>query len=349
MERFFREMPGPILLAFQETMKSSWSLFLGSALLFVPAVLAQSPAQVPVGELFASDNAAQPPALPASPGMSVVTGSELSAGVAAARLRLFRGGQVRICPRSSISVTSGSSSGLMFAMGTGMVEVDYRLPVRVADLLITPDFSINLVGPGAFHVAVGVNKKGDTCVKPLPGNTAEISFSELLSSAIYKVKANETVVFMGGKLSARADLKEECGCPPGPPMMRAAAPAQPAPSPVPVAGNPSSPVPANSVTAPLPQDRPGQVHVEVDTPFVFNANARGAAAKPYSVAKIKFSTLPNVYFLPDKVEPVVQAANQAQPAAEVKSAPGPVASAQKKEKKGLFGRIGSFFRSLVHR
>jgi hypothetical protein len=132
-------------------------------------------------------------------------------------------------------------------------------------------------------------------------------------------------------------------------MMRAAAPAQPAPA-MASGGNSNAPAPANSVTAPLPQDRPGQVHVEVDTPFVFNANARGAAAKPYGVARIKFSTLPNVYFLPDKVEPVVQADNQAAALGpEVKLAPGPAASAQKKEKKGFFGRIGSFFHSLVHR
>lgn len=326
-------------------MNCSRSFFLWAALLLPAAGLAQSPAQVPVGELFASDNAGPTTAQPVSQGMSVVTGSELSAGVAPARLRLYRGGQLRICPRSSLSVTSGNSNGLMFAMGAGTLELDYRLPVRVADLLITPDFSINLVGPGNFHVALGVNKKGDTCVKPLPGNTAELSFSELLGSTIYKVKPTEMVVFQGGKLSARADLKEECGCPPAPPMMKASA-SLPGQTP-PYAPAPGAPL-AASMTAPLPPEKPGQVQVEVDTPFVFSASARGPAAKPYSVAKVRFSTLPNIYFLPDKVEPVVQGETPAAPPVlETKAAPSPAPAKEKKEKKGFFGKIGAFFRSMV--
>jgi hypothetical protein len=299
-----------------------------------------------VGELFASDTGSVQPAQFSNQGMSVVTGSELSAGVAPARLRLYRGGQVRICPRSSLSVTSSNTAGLMFAMGAGTLELDYRLNPRVADLLITPDFSVNFVGPGNFHVALGVNKKGDTCLKPLPGNTAEITFSELMGAAIYKVKATEAVVFQGGKVSARADLKEDCGCPPALPMMRTTAAAQPPP-----ANQTAGPPPmVTSVTAPLPPERPGQVHVEVDTPFVFSAAGKGAPAKPYSVAKVRFSTLPNVYFLPDKVEPVVQAEAQAPaPATVAKPTPGPAPSAEKKEKKGFFGKIGSFFHSLLHR
>jgi len=315
-----------------------------AALLLPMAGLAQSPGQAPVGELYASDTGAAQPV--STGGMSVVTGSELSAGVAAARLRLYRGGQVRICPRSSLSVTSSNTAGLMFAMGTGTLELDYRLNQRVADLLITPDFSVNFIGPGAFHVALGVNKKGDTCVKPLPGNTAEISVSELLGAAIYKVKANESVVFQGGKVTVRGELKEECGCPQGPPTMLVAGQAPPQTLPQ----NPVKVPPPTSSTMPgsatLPPERPGQVHVEVETPFVFSA--RGSA-KPYSVAKIRFSTLPNNYFLPDKVDPVVQGSAAPTPVTNAKVESAPETSAEKKEKKGFFGKIGSFFRSLVHR
>ena len=319
-------------------MNRSRSFFFWVALVLPAAGQSQSPAQVPVGELFASDNAASASVLPVNQGMSVVSGSELSAGVAPARLRLYRGGQLRICPRSNLSITSGSPMGMMFAMGTGTLEVDYRLNPRVADLLITPDFSINLVGPGVFHAAIGVNKKGDTCVKPLPGNTAELSFSELLGSTIYKVKATESVVFQGGKLNARADLKEECGCPAVAATMRASATAPPE---QPIAGAPVT----NPVT-PLPAQKPGQVQVEIDTPFVFNAGARGGA-KPYSVAKVKFSTLPNIYFLPDKVNPVVQGQTQTVAAVQTsKDASGPEETKEKKEKKGFFGKIGGFFHGL---
>lgn len=319
-------------------MNCSRSFFFWAALVLPAAGQAQSPAQVPVGELFASDNALAGSVQQVNQGMSVVTGSELSAGVAPARLRLYRGGQLRICPRSNLSITSGSPTGMMFAMGSGTLEVDYRLNPRVADLLITPDFSINLVGPGVFHAAIGVNKKGDTCVKPLPGNTAELSFSELLGSTIYKVKAMESVVFQGGKLGSRADLKEECGCPPAAATMQASAAAPPGPA---ITG-----APVTNPATPLPPQKPGQVQVEIDTPFVFNAGARGAA-RPYSVAKVKFSTLPNIYFLPDKVNPVVQNQIQSEAATQTaKDVSSPEENKEKKEKKGFFGKIGGFFHGL---
>ena len=105
----------------------------------------------------------------AGSGMNVLSGSQLSAGIAPATLKLFRGGQVRICPRSGLSATT-SGQGLMLATGAGAIEIDYQLNQQVTDVLITPDFNVMLVGPGTFHFALGVNKSGDTCVKPLPGN-----------------------------------------------------------------------------------------------------------------------------------------------------------------------------------
>src|SRR6185312_3603860 len=46
----------------------------------------------------------------------------------------------------------------------------------------------------------------------------------------------------------------------------------------------------------IPPDRPGQVHVEVDTPFVFSAK-NAAGVEPYSTARISLSTLPNLFFV----------------------------------------------------
>jgi len=48
---------------------------------------------------------------------------------------------------------------------------------------------------------------------------------------------------------------------------------------------------SDETTSPLPADKPGQVHVQVDTPFVFSARGSG---RSYAVAKVQFSTLPNV-------------------------------------------------------
>ena len=282
--------------------------------------------------------------------MSVYSGSELAAGIAPATLKLVRGGQVRICPHSGLNIST-SNQGLMLATGAGALEIDYQLDQRAADVLITPDFNVALAGPGTFHFALGINKKGDTCVKPLPGNTSEITFSELLGTGVYKAQPDQTLVFKGGKVDARAEPTTDCGCPPTAPVMRADA--QPGPAISPSKDN-AAPRPGervavvtNEPTSPLPPDKPGQVHVEVDAPFVFSA--RPGSGRPYAVARIHFSLLPNVYFVQQKVDPVVLI--EKPPAVSVKTvaeAPRPVEKL-KQEKKGFLGRIKGFFGSLFHR
>jgi len=284
--------------------------------------------------------------------MAVVAGSELSAGVAPARLKLARGGQVRLCPRSGLSVNSGRF-GLMFAMNAGTIEIDYTLVQRGSDFVITPDFSIQLPGPARYHFALGTNQQGDTCVRTLPGNSAPLQFSELLTAANYHLGVQDSVVFHGGKLSGKTALAatDACGCPEetAPPIQTAAAPAaeqpptQPSsPAPLPVAVNP------NQSSPPLPADRRGQVHVEVDTPFVFSA--RDAGVKPYSVAKLNLPTLPNVFFVQETVDPVVLEEKPAvvsvreEPPAPMPSPKAP----EKKEKKGFFGKLKGFFGGMFH-
>ena len=153
----------------------------------------------------------------AGSGMAVYSGSELSAGIAPATLKLARGGQVRICPNSGLNVTA-SGQGLMLATGTGALEIEYELKQHAADVVITPDFNVALVGPGTFHFALGINKKGDTCVKPLAGNAGEITFSELLGTGVYN-RPNQEMVFRGGKLDGKAELTADCGCPAAAPVI----------------------------------------------------------------------------------------------------------------------------------
>jgi hypothetical protein len=308
-------------------------------LLCVP-VLAQSPATV--GELFTSDAGGQQSVQLAGSGMSVVVGSELSAGTAPATLKLVRGGQVRICPRSGLSVNAGNR-GLMLAAGVGAVEIDYPLDQLQFDLVVTPDFNVQLIGPGTYHFALGVNKQGDTCVKPLPGNTSEILLSELLGSSSYKTRADEAALFLGGKLSQNRSLNVDCGCSGTTPVLQAA-------DPPPNGAAPSEQLPGEA-NAPLPPDQPGQLHVEVDAPFVFNPRASGA--RPYMVAKIDFSSLPNEAFVQETVDPAVLA--ESAPKVSVKEArqeSNPVQQNNEnkdKEKKGFFGRVKGFFGGLFHR
>ena len=282
--------------------------------------------------------------------MSVYSGSELAAGIAPATLQLVRGGQVRICPHSGLNVSS-SNRGLMLATGAGSLEIDYQLDQGAADVVITPDFNLALAGPGTFHFALGISKKGDTCVKPLPGNSSEVTFSELLGTGVFKTQPGQTLVFKGGRVDARAELATECGCPPAPAVMLADA--QPGQAPPPNNDQPTSKpgervaVATSEPTAPLPPDKPGQVHVEVDAPFVFRA--RPGKNSPNTVARIHFSSLPNVYFVQQKVDPIVLI--EKKPEVSVKAVAGTPRPVEKpkQEKKGFLGRVKGFFGSLFHR
>jgi len=300
-------------------------------LLVVP-LTAQAPS--PIGELFASEATAAGPALLAGTGMNVVSGSQLSAGRSAATLRLVRGGEIKICPQSSVAVNSTSGNeGLMFSMGASALEVNYPLN-EVADTLITPDFKFMLAGPGVFHFAVGVNSRGDTCVRSLQGNSSSVIVSEMLGQGVYQIKPDEAVMFSGGKLSQRSALAGACGCP--------------APVPVKVAENKEitpQPVQQNKTPilppeAPLPEEKPGDVHVQIDAPLVFRGDQ--AAQQPYTVARVNFSSLPNVFSLQEKMEPTVLQTNKGEVSASAQT-PKP------KEKKGFFGRFKGFFSSMFHK
>ena len=318
-----------------------------AALLFWVPTWAQGP--VPVGELFASDANGQRSLQLAGSGMNVVSGSELAAGIAPATLKLFRGGEVRICPHSGLSVNAGGQ-GLTLATGSGSLEVDYQLSQEAVDILITPDFNITLAGPGKFHFALGVNKKGDTCVKPLPGHASEIMLSEQLGTGSYKAKGDEAVVFPEGKLEQHRVLSGECGCPAPAAVLRAEA--QPAPTPPQENKENARPaervmVATNNPTSATPPDHPGEVHVQVDAPFVFSA--RPSAARPYSVARLQVSTLPNVFFVQEQVDPVVLKEKPPEVSLKAEAQQPRPAEKPKMEKKGFLGRIKGFFGSIFHR
>jgi hypothetical protein len=299
-----------------------------------------------VGELFASDSSSSSAMQLAGSGMAVYSGSELSAGIAPATLKLARGGKVRICPNSGLNVTA-SGQGLMLATGTGALEIEYELKQQAADVVITPDFNVALVGPGTFHFALGINKKGDTCVKPMAGNAGEITFSELLGTGVYKSGPNQAMVFRGGKLDGKTELTADCGCPVAAPVIRTEA--QPKVNPTDETPKPAERVAvvSDETTSPLPADKPGQVHVQVDTPFVFSA--RSGSGRPYTVAKVQFSTLPNVYFVQEKVDPVVLVEKQPEVSPKAVAETSKPEEKPRKEKKGFMGRVKGFFGSLFHR
>ena len=279
--------------------------------------------------------------------MSVISGSQVSAGKAVATLRLDRGGEVRVCPNSGLSVSTTQNTvgqggqELMLAMDAGSVELDYPLN-DLTDTLITPDFKLMLAGPGVFHFALGVNSRGDTCIKPMRGNSAGIIVSEMMGSGVYQVKPEEALLFVGGKLSGRTNLVGGCGCPKPPPSQVAEEhkpepPQAPSP-PAAVASAATVPLPTSATAEsppPQPAEKRDSVHMEVDAPLIFRGDQPIQPA--YTVAKIRFSSLPNMHLAQENERPNVLKPGKQE------------ASAKNNEKKGFFGRIRGFFASIFHK
>jgi hypothetical protein len=281
-------------------------------------------AQQTVGEVRSSDATVKGSVVLASSGPQVLSGSSVTAGTAPASLRLARGGEVRICPGTSLAV-SASPSGreLMMSLSTGALETHYTLAAS-ADSIVTPDFRIQLPGPGTFHFAFSSDAGGNTCVRSLENNSASVIVSELMGDGTYQVRPGQTVFFRDGHVSEASDAGTPCGCPAPPAVQKAEVPPPPPAGAVPVAA--------------LPQPKPGDVHVLVDAPFVFRAEDLPGPAPSPMLAYLEITRLPQPGLPPPAVAPPPRPA----PSAAQQAAP------PKPARKGFFGRVSAFFAGIFH-
>ena len=311
------------------------------------------PASVP-----AFTSGVQPAAVPVAVGSSgtlveagsrVASGASITAAEETAILRLARGGEVRVCPGTTVSVTTSvNGQDLMLGMSKGAMETHYRL-LESSDSVLTPDFRIVLPGPGEFDLGISADAHGNTCVSAMPGNTSSVVVAELIGNGTYEVKPDQQIVFRQGRLETVESPVAPCGCPARQePVMRASTEGAPVVAEEKAGSklqlsNSSEPQPSGdasgtaanvadpgSESKPVPQTKAGERNVQIEAPLVFSGRERAraqapvapvteAAALPLSVTPA--DPLPAVVVLPPTPDP-------------------------KRAHKGFFGRVKGFFSSI---
>jgi hypothetical protein len=283
-------------------------------------------------------------------------GRTITAGADTAVINLSNGGEVRVCPGTTVSaIPAENHHNVMFSMGTGAMETDFVLHASSnidLDSVLTPDFRILMSGPGYAHYAISADQQGNTCVRALPGNSAPAEVMELLGDRTYPVKATDQLVFRSGRLDhVDMSVPLECGCPPPQDNLLRASGNLPVQNDMQSKSSPGLGTSPDSAEMRHPEDpqtgagapligsnAASELHVQVSAPFVFRAGPPPAPVE--AVGALPFDTRPQAA--------TVLMAALSSPANVSPKSPGAESASGDISPHGFFKKIGAFFASLFH-
>jgi hypothetical protein len=269
-------------------------------------------AQKPIGQMQSGDATVRGAVQLTGTSATIMSGAQIDAAQRSATVKLERGGELVICPQSGITLTaSATGRDQLVGVNRGSVEAHYTL-LNGSDTVMTPDFRLQLKGPGQFDVSVGTAANGDACVASDATSTGSVGVNELFGDGVFDVKPGERWLFSNSSVSgAKHDTQMRCGCP-APVQQQFAAsdigfPEQQSrlAADAIAAGKPAPEVPP--VTG-IPQNTaPEAVHMQVDAPMVFRAEDAGPPL-PALVARAKlqpasFPSLPQIQAAPPPKPP----------------------------------------------
>lgn len=237
-------------------------------------------AQSPVGVVSSSDAKLNGTATMVPGGLGVASGTEIEAQKVPADIRLSRGGQLRVCPGTKVTVSSSrDGQELQFSMGEGSVEARYSLGPH-GDTFLTPDLRIVVSGPGQVDLIVAADAAGNSCINNRGLDAPFVVVSQLLGDGVYRVQPDAKVLLQGGHVDRVQAAPNPCGCPQFPAQTESGISGKPVRDEVGQLaqnqreGGTAGPG-TTSAETPVPPRSPGEVQIQVDAPLVFDARTPG--------------------------------------------------------------------------
>ena len=195
--------------------KSKWSIAAATLAATVLGGLAAR-AQQSLGSLK-TDGAEIAGKVTVSAGRAVIANSgSITASVGTAEVALTRGGSVKVCTGSAARLSQPTFDmahpPLLTALNRGSMEIQTHAEKN--DVILTPDFRLEVSDPAPLNLRVRLVANGDTCIDNSGKDAPMLHATEAFGTGAYFIRPGQRVLFEHGSLREVVDREtSSCGCP----------------------------------------------------------------------------------------------------------------------------------------